>query len=251
VAQFRYLGTTVTNKNLIQEKIKRGLNWSIPFNHSVQNLLSSRLLSKHRKIIIYGTIFLPIVLYGPQNLEQQSVKSRGTPVENHCSKQACSAIALKCQGSELYVCIHLFVSARWRWRGRLWHHHRDVTWRHRGPRRQNDQQVPTRQWVLGSSLFVCLFVCLFCLLVSSSPWISWIFRIMTSLPSVSHKRIGLFIYFRNDLKKQNTKLLDVIILNYLNSIIFPPSSCGGWLECLQRNPAGRTRRRKGNQMPRV
>jgi hypothetical protein len=27
VAQFRYLGKTITNKNLIQEEIKRRLNW--------------------------------------------------------------------------------------------------------------------------------------------------------------------------------------------------------------------------------
>jgi hypothetical protein len=32
--------------------------------HSVQNLLSSRLLSKHLKIRIYKTIILPVVLYG-------------------------------------------------------------------------------------------------------------------------------------------------------------------------------------------
>jgi len=32
--------------------------------HSVQNLLSSRLLLKNLKINIYGTIILPVVLYG-------------------------------------------------------------------------------------------------------------------------------------------------------------------------------------------
>ena len=32
--------------------------------HSVQNLLSSRLLSKNLKIKIYRTITLPVVLYG-------------------------------------------------------------------------------------------------------------------------------------------------------------------------------------------
>jgi hypothetical protein len=57
VSQFKYLGTTVTKKNLIQEKIKRRLN-------SVQNLLSSRLLSTNLKIRIYKMIILPVVLYG-------------------------------------------------------------------------------------------------------------------------------------------------------------------------------------------
>jgi hypothetical protein len=32
--------------------------------HSVQNLLSSRLLSKNLKIKIYGTIIMPVVLFG-------------------------------------------------------------------------------------------------------------------------------------------------------------------------------------------
>ena len=34
------------------------------FYHSVQNLLSSRLLSKNLKIKIYRTIILPVVFYG-------------------------------------------------------------------------------------------------------------------------------------------------------------------------------------------
>jgi hypothetical protein len=33
-------------------------------HHSVQNVLSSRLLSKNIKIRIYKTIILPVVLYG-------------------------------------------------------------------------------------------------------------------------------------------------------------------------------------------
>jgi hypothetical protein len=63
VAQFSYLGT-ITNKNLIQEEIKRRLNSGNACYHSVQNLLSSRLLSKNIKIRIYKTIILPVVLYG-------------------------------------------------------------------------------------------------------------------------------------------------------------------------------------------
>jgi hypothetical protein len=64
VSQFKYLGTTVTNQNLIQEEVKRRLNSGNACYHSVQNLLSSRLLSKNLKIRIYKTIILPVVLYG-------------------------------------------------------------------------------------------------------------------------------------------------------------------------------------------
>jgi hypothetical protein len=64
VAQFRYLGTTITNQNLIQEEIKRTLNSSDACYHSVQNLSSSRLLPKNIKITIYKIIILPVVLYG-------------------------------------------------------------------------------------------------------------------------------------------------------------------------------------------
>jgi hypothetical protein len=49
VSQLRYLGTTVSNQNLIQEEIKGRLNSGNACYHSVQNLLSSRLLSKERK----------------------------------------------------------------------------------------------------------------------------------------------------------------------------------------------------------
>jgi hypothetical protein len=64
VAKFRFLGTTITNQNLIQEEIKRGLNSDNSSYHSVNNLLSSRLLCKNTKIRIHKTIILPVVLYG-------------------------------------------------------------------------------------------------------------------------------------------------------------------------------------------
>jgi hypothetical protein len=64
VPQFRYLGKTVTNQNLIQEEIKRRLNSGNARYRSVQNLLSSLLLSKNVKMRIYKTITLPLVLYG-------------------------------------------------------------------------------------------------------------------------------------------------------------------------------------------
>jgi hypothetical protein len=60
VAQFRYLEMTI-KPHLIQEEIKRRLNSG---NASVQNLLSSFLLSENIKVRIYIIIILPVVLYG-------------------------------------------------------------------------------------------------------------------------------------------------------------------------------------------
>jgi hypothetical protein len=52
VAKFKYFGRTVTNQNLIQEEIKGRFNSGNVCYHSVQNLLSSRLLSKNVTIRI-------------------------------------------------------------------------------------------------------------------------------------------------------------------------------------------------------
>ena len=64
VEDFKYLGTTLTNQNSIVEEIKSRLKSGNACYHSVQNLLSSRLLSKNLKIKIYRTVILPVVLYG-------------------------------------------------------------------------------------------------------------------------------------------------------------------------------------------
>jgi hypothetical protein len=61
---FKYLGTTLINQNLIQDEIKRRSDSGTACCHSVQNLLSSRLMSKNVKIRIFKTIILPVVLYG-------------------------------------------------------------------------------------------------------------------------------------------------------------------------------------------
>ena len=65
--EFKYLGTTLTNQNSIQKQIKSRLKLGNACYHSVQNHLSSSLLSKNLKIKIYRTIILPIVLYGCEN----------------------------------------------------------------------------------------------------------------------------------------------------------------------------------------
>jgi hypothetical protein len=64
VEQFKYLGTTLTNQNSIQEEITSRLKSGNACYLSVQDLLSSSLLSKNTKINIYRIIILPIVLYG-------------------------------------------------------------------------------------------------------------------------------------------------------------------------------------------
>jgi len=59
-----YLGKPLTHQNSIQEEIKSSLKSSSACYQSVQNLLSSSLLSKNLKIKIYRIIVLPVVLYG-------------------------------------------------------------------------------------------------------------------------------------------------------------------------------------------
>ena len=67
------MGTTLTNKNYIQEEVKSRLKSGNACYNSVQNLLSSRMLSKNCKIKIYRIITLPVVLYG---CETSSLKKR-------------------------------------------------------------------------------------------------------------------------------------------------------------------------------
>ena len=64
VEEFKYLGAALTNQNCIAEEIKSRLRSGNACYHSMQNLLSSRLLSKNLKIKIYRTIILPVVCMG-------------------------------------------------------------------------------------------------------------------------------------------------------------------------------------------
>jgi hypothetical protein len=64
VVKFKYLGMKLTNKNEIHDEIKSRLNSENACYYSVQNLLSSPLISKNLKIKIYRTVILSVVLYG-------------------------------------------------------------------------------------------------------------------------------------------------------------------------------------------
>jgi hypothetical protein len=55
MAKFKYLGTTLTNQNDINDEIKGTLNLGNAYYYSTQNILYSRFTSKHLKIFFKGT----------------------------------------------------------------------------------------------------------------------------------------------------------------------------------------------------
>ena len=67
VEEFRYLETALTNQNSIQEEIKSRLKPGNACYHSVQNLLSSILLSKGIMIKIYRTVILSVFCMGVES----------------------------------------------------------------------------------------------------------------------------------------------------------------------------------------
>jgi hypothetical protein len=60
--KFKYLGT-VTNQNMIREESNIRLQLGNACYHSIQNLLSSNLLSKNVYVTMYKSIILPVILY--------------------------------------------------------------------------------------------------------------------------------------------------------------------------------------------
>jgi len=92
VEEFKYLGTTLTDQNSIQKEIKSRLKLGNAYYHSVQNLLSSRLLPKNLKIKIYRIIILPVVLYGCETWSRTLREERRLRVcENRVLRRVCGS----------------------------------------------------------------------------------------------------------------------------------------------------------------
>jgi hypothetical protein len=100
VKQLRYLGTTATDQNSIQEEIMRNFKSGIACYHSVQKLLYSSFLYKNIKIKIFRTIIWPVVLYG---CETWSLTLRGKLLE----------IVHQCEGYSSTTCGWIVFIAIW------------------------------------------------------------------------------------------------------------------------------------------
>jgi hypothetical protein len=88
VATFKYLETTLTNQKDIHGEMKSRLNSGNAFYHSIQNLLSSRLISKNLKIKIYKTVILLVVLYVCETLREEH---RLRVFENRVLRRICGS----------------------------------------------------------------------------------------------------------------------------------------------------------------
>jgi len=63
VEEFKYFGASLTHQNSIQEEIKSILKSGKTLYHSVQDLLSSSLLTKNLETENYRALILPVVWY--------------------------------------------------------------------------------------------------------------------------------------------------------------------------------------------
>ena len=63
VAEFKYLGTIITNRNEMHKENKHRLNSGNGCYYALQGCLSSQLLSNNIKLKIYKTVILPVVIW--------------------------------------------------------------------------------------------------------------------------------------------------------------------------------------------
>jgi len=133
VEEFKYLGSTLTNQNSIAEEIKSRLKSGNACYHSVQNLLSSRLLPKNLKIKIYRTIILLVVLYGCETWSLTLREERKLSVfENRVLRKICGPRRDEVKGewrrlhneelNDLYYSpniVRVIKSRRMRWAGHV------------------------------------------------------------------------------------------------------------------------------------
>ena len=109
------------NQNSIQEKIKSRLKSGNACYYSVQNILSSSLLSKNLKIKIYRTIILPVILYGCETWSLTLRKEcRLRVFENRVLRRVFGPKRERLQGNEenyimksLVICIPYRIKCGW------------------------------------------------------------------------------------------------------------------------------------------
>jgi hypothetical protein len=64
LAKFKYMCTTLTDQNCMNEEMKSILKSGNAYYHSVQSLLSFCVLSRNVKVKVQNTVILLVVLYG-------------------------------------------------------------------------------------------------------------------------------------------------------------------------------------------
>ena len=130
--QLKYLGTTLTNQNSTQEEIKSRLKSGNVCYHSVQNPLSSSLLSKNEKVKVHRNISLSVVLYGCETRFLTLREERGLRVfENRVLRRIFGSKRdevtgewrklLKEELNDLYSSTNIFrvIKSRMRWAGHV------------------------------------------------------------------------------------------------------------------------------------
>jgi hypothetical protein len=112
--------SNLTNKNLIQEEIKGILISGNACYQSVQNLLSSRLLSKNVKVRIYKIKILPVVLSGfgtwPLTVLMRIFGQKGDGVTGGWRKLHNKELHNLCSSPSI---IRIIKSRRMRWTGHV------------------------------------------------------------------------------------------------------------------------------------